>query len=145
MQSQEQLKQKKLTVKSQADDIEGEISEVRKRLTSQQKECSSVQKTITALEIKLEQKRADRHSLLKSCKVSYLLSFNFFRYYQQTVLLSVMEYFSLVSRPLICNRMVLSSDSFLFCFICSFSFSDNFYFLVLIWFNIVVKRLSTVF
>lgn len=74
MQGQEQLKQKKLTVKSQADDIEGEVSEVRKRLTSQQKECSSVQKTITALEIKLEQKRADRHSLLKSCKVSYLFS-----------------------------------------------------------------------
>lgn len=69
MQGQEQLKQKKLTVKSQADDIEGEVSEVRKRLTVQQKECSSVQKTITALEIKLEQKRADRHSLLKSCKM----------------------------------------------------------------------------
>src|SRR6218665_149305 len=58
-------------------------------------------------------------------------------YYQQTVLsLSVMEYFSLVSRPLICDRMVLSSDSFLFCFICSFSSSDNFSFLALSWFNI---------
>ncbi|BFZ10782.1 hypothetical protein BsWGS_13821 [Bradybaena similaris] len=69
MQRQEKLKQNKLTYKSQVDDMEGEINEVRKRLTVQQKEIAAVQKSINQLEVKLEQKRADRHSLLKSCKM----------------------------------------------------------------------------
>ncbi|CAG5126155.1 unnamed protein product, partial [Candidula unifasciata] len=68
MQRQEKLKQNKLTFKSQVDDMEAEINDVRKRLTVQQKEIAAVQKAINALEVKLEQKRADRHSLLKSCK-----------------------------------------------------------------------------
>ena len=61
---------RRLTLKSQADDLEAEMNDIRKRLTTQQKESSGIQKSLTALEIKLEQKRADRHSLLKSCKVS---------------------------------------------------------------------------
>ena len=69
MQRQEKLKQNKLTFKSQVDDAEGEINEVRKRLTVQQKEIAAVQKGMNQLETKLEQKRADRHSLLKSCKM----------------------------------------------------------------------------
>uniref|UniRef100_A0A2C9K3R1 Structural maintenance of chromosomes protein n=1 Tax=Biomphalaria glabrata TaxID=6526 RepID=A0A2C9K3R1_BIOGL len=69
MQRQEKLKQNKLTYKSQVDDMEAEINEVRKRLAVQQKEIAAVQKSINALEVKLEQKRADRHSLLKSCKM----------------------------------------------------------------------------
>jgi len=70
MQSQEQMKMRRLTLKSQADDLEAEMNDIRKRLTTQQKESNGIQKALTALEIKLEQKRADRHSLLKSCKVS---------------------------------------------------------------------------
>ena len=70
MQNQERVKQQKLMLKSQVDDIESEIMEIRKRLSAQQKECHSVQKMITALETKLEQKKADKHSLLKACKVS---------------------------------------------------------------------------
>ena len=69
MQSQERLKQQRLTLKSQVDDMEQEISEVRKRLSVQQKEMAAMQKSITSMETKLEQKRADRHSLLKACKV----------------------------------------------------------------------------
>ena len=69
MQSQERQKQQRLTLKSQVDDMEQEIGEVRKRLSVQQKEMAALQKSITSLETKLEQKRADRHSLLKSCKV----------------------------------------------------------------------------
>jgi len=69
MQSQEQMKMRRLTLKSQADDIEAEVNDIRKRLTTQQKEANGIQKALTALEVKLEQKRADRHSLLKSCKV----------------------------------------------------------------------------
>ncbi|KAK7102755.1 structural maintenance of chromosomes protein 1A-like [Littorina saxatilis] len=69
MQTQERLKQQRLTLKSAVDDMESEISEVRKRLSAQQKEMAAMQKSITALETKLEQKRADRHSLLKTCKM----------------------------------------------------------------------------
>lgn len=69
MQTQERLKQQRLTLKSQIDDMEVEIGEIRKRLSAQQKEIAAMQKGITSCETKLEQKRADRHSLLKSCKV----------------------------------------------------------------------------
>ena len=69
MQRQDKLKQNKLTHKSQVDDSEGEITEVRKRLAVQQKEVAAVQKGINQLEVKLEQRRGDRHSMLKSCKV----------------------------------------------------------------------------
>ena len=71
MQRQEKLKQSKLTSKSQVDDMEAEINEVRKRLTVQQKEIAQVQKGINQMEVKLEQRRADRHSLLQSCKVGF--------------------------------------------------------------------------
>ncbi len=69
MQKQEGLKQSRITAKSTVEDKEVEINEVKKRLTAQNKEISSCQKGITAIETKLEQKRADRHSLLKACKV----------------------------------------------------------------------------
>ncbi|PVD24300.1 hypothetical protein C0Q70_14771 [Pomacea canaliculata] len=69
MQTQERLKQQRLTLKSQIDDMEVEIGEIRKRLSAQQKEIAAMQKGITSCETKLEQKRADRHSLLKSCKM----------------------------------------------------------------------------
>ena len=39
--------------------------------------------------------------------------------------LSVIEYFSLVSRPFICDRIVFNSDSLRFFFICSLSSSDR--------------------
>ena len=69
MQGQERLKTQRLMQRSQLDDLEGEVSEIRKRLQAQQKEVNTVQKAITALETKLEHKRADRHALLKACKV----------------------------------------------------------------------------
>jgi structural maintenance of chromosome 1 len=69
MQEQEQMKQAKLLAKSQADTVDGTMSEIRKRLSGQTKDVTAIQKTITSVEIKLEQKRADRHSLLKSCKM----------------------------------------------------------------------------
>ena len=50
--------------------------------------------------------------------------------------LSVTEYLSRVSKPLICERIVFSSDSLRFCFICSLSSSDSFSFFTLSWFNI---------
>jgi len=78
MQSQERQKQQRLTLKSQVDDMESEISEIRKKLSTEQKEITAMQKAITSLETKLEQKRADRHSLLKSCKVRRMTMMQFF-------------------------------------------------------------------
>ena len=69
MQTQEKLKRQKLISKSQVDDFESEINEIKKKLNTQQKDVVATQKQVTAVETKLEQKRADRHSLLKACKV----------------------------------------------------------------------------
>ena len=69
MQSQEKLKQSRLTTKSQVDDMESDINDIKKKLSAQQKEVSAAQKQINNVETRLEQKRADRHSLLKTCKV----------------------------------------------------------------------------
>ena len=77
MQTQDRLKNQRITSKSEVDDIESEIGEIQKRLAAQQKEVAHTQKAINSLETKLEQKRADRHSLLKSCKVSVRGEHNF--------------------------------------------------------------------
>lgn len=69
MDQQEKAKRQRITLKSQVDDFETEISEIKKRLNNQQKEMANAQKQITMVETKLEQKRADRHSLLKACKM----------------------------------------------------------------------------
>ncbi|XP_063405474.1 structural maintenance of chromosomes protein 1A-like [Mytilus trossulus] len=69
MSNQERFKSQKLTLKSQVDDFESEVNEIKKRLSSQQKEVSAAQKQISSVETKLEQKRAERHSLLKACKI----------------------------------------------------------------------------
>ena len=69
MQKADKCKQQRLTVKSQVDDFETQINDIKKRLTAQNKEIAAVQKQTTGFETKLEQKRADRHSLLKTCKV----------------------------------------------------------------------------
>ena len=69
MQKQERLRSQRLTQRSRCDDVEAEVGEVRKRLSAQQKECNATQKAIAALDTKLEHRRADRHSLLKACKV----------------------------------------------------------------------------
>ena len=69
MQEEERMKQQKVNLKSQADDFETEMADIHKRLSAHQKDLTLLQKNIAALETKHEQKRADRHSLLKQCKV----------------------------------------------------------------------------
>merc|ERR1719383_922902 len=69
MQKQEELRNKKLHFKSQVDDFEAEIGSIRKELNSATKDGSSLTKQIANIENKLEQKKSDRHSLLKSCKM----------------------------------------------------------------------------
>lgn len=65
----EKLRLEKSAVKSQIDEKDLEIKEVKKGLMHQMKEVTALQKQMTAMETQLEQKRADRHSLLKSCKM----------------------------------------------------------------------------
>ncbi|XP_020611608.1 structural maintenance of chromosomes protein 1A-like isoform X1 [Orbicella faveolata] len=65
----EKLRLEKSAVKSQIDEKDLEIKEVKKGLMHHMKEVTSLQKQMTAMETQLEQKRADRHSLLKSCKM----------------------------------------------------------------------------
>lgn len=69
MASEEKAKQQKRSLKSQADDLETEMAEVHKRLNAHQKDLTQIQKNLAALETKQEQKRAERHSLLKQAKV----------------------------------------------------------------------------
>lgn len=69
MQNQEKYKQQRLTAKSQVDDFDSQVNEIKKRLNAQNKEITAVQKQVSSFETKLEQKRADRHSLLKTCKM----------------------------------------------------------------------------
>ncbi|XP_078596279.1 structural maintenance of chromosomes protein 1A-like [Branchiostoma floridae x Branchiostoma japonicum] len=65
----EDLKNSRLLKKTMMDDKNTEIESIRKEMAGVQKDINHTQKQVTALETKLEQKRADRHSLLKSCKM----------------------------------------------------------------------------
>ena len=46
-----------------------ELREIKKILATRSKEVGMVQKKVSGHETELEQKRADRHSILKMCKV----------------------------------------------------------------------------
>ena len=46
-----------------------ELREIKKILAARSKEVSTLQKKVSGHETELEQKRADRHSILKMCKV----------------------------------------------------------------------------
>lgn len=69
MQNLERLKNNKISKKTEVDNFEDETSEVRKRMASIQKDIVAAQKQVTSIESKIEQKKADRHSLLKTCKM----------------------------------------------------------------------------
>ncbi|XP_054718962.1 structural maintenance of chromosomes protein 1A-like [Uloborus diversus] len=69
MQNLEKLKNTKISKKAEVDKIDESTAEIRKRLATAQKDITSVQKQVTSLETKLEQKKADRHSLFQTCKL----------------------------------------------------------------------------
>ncbi|CAB3989520.1 structural maintenance of chromosomes 1A-like [Paramuricea clavata] len=56
-------------MKSQLDEKELQVKEVRKVLNNQVKEVGHKQKEITSIEAEMEQKRSERHGTLKSCKL----------------------------------------------------------------------------
>ncbi|CAL8251786.1 unnamed protein product [Arctogadus glacialis] len=63
------LKNTHLTKKSEVNDKNHEMEEIRKKLGGANKELTHLQKEVTAIETKLEQKRSDRHNLLQACKM----------------------------------------------------------------------------
>ncbi|XP_057244579.1 structural maintenance of chromosomes protein 1A-like, partial [Malurus melanocephalus] len=62
------LKNQHLAKKSEVNDKNHEMDEIRKKLGGANKEMTHLQKEVTAIETKLEQKRSDRHNLLQACK-----------------------------------------------------------------------------
>ncbi|TSX72106.1 Structural maintenance of chromosomes protein 1A [Bagarius yarrelli] len=63
------LKNQHLTKKSEVNDKNHEMEEIRKKLGGANKELTQLQKEVTAIETKLEQKRSDRRNLLQACKM----------------------------------------------------------------------------
>ncbi|XP_067880258.1 structural maintenance of chromosomes protein 1A isoform X2 [Heterodontus francisci] len=63
------LKNQHLAKKSEVNDKNHEMDDIRKKLGGANKEMTQLQKAVTALETKLEQKRSDRHNLLQNCKM----------------------------------------------------------------------------
>ncbi|XP_069501341.1 structural maintenance of chromosomes protein 1A [Ambystoma mexicanum] len=63
------LKNQHLAKKSEVNDKNHEMEEIRKKLGGANKELTVLQKEVTAIETKLEQKRSDRHNLLQACKM----------------------------------------------------------------------------
>ncbi|XP_068104482.1 structural maintenance of chromosomes protein 1A isoform X2 [Hyperolius riggenbachi] len=63
------LKNQHLAKKSEVNDKNHNMEEIRKKLGGANKEMTHLQKEVTAIETKLEQKRSDRHNLLQSCKM----------------------------------------------------------------------------
>uniref|UniRef100_A0A7N6BAP7 Structural maintenance of chromosomes protein n=1 Tax=Anabas testudineus TaxID=64144 RepID=A0A7N6BAP7_ANATE len=64
------LKNQHLTKKSEVNDKNHEMEEIRKKLGGANKSVlTQLQKEVTAIETKLEQKRSDRHNLLQACKM----------------------------------------------------------------------------
>ncbi|KAM4021037.1 structural maintenance of chromosomes protein 1A isoform 2-T2 [Anomaloglossus baeobatrachus] len=63
------LKNQHLAKKSEVNDKNHNMEDIRKKLGGANKEMTHLQKEVTAIETKLEQKRSDRHNLLQACKM----------------------------------------------------------------------------
>ena len=69
MRKVEQLKNDKISQKTECDKVEELITEKKRALQTIQKEISTIQKNIMTLECKMESKRADRHAVFMHCKM----------------------------------------------------------------------------
>merc|ERR1719342_1044325 len=69
MRDVDKLKQNKGFLKSQCDKFEDEVNAARREVAGVVKEMQSANKGINQLEAAVEQEKADRHSLLKHCKM----------------------------------------------------------------------------
>nr|CAD7400645.1 unnamed protein product [Timema poppensis] len=69
MRELDSLKSERLAKKTEVDAMEDQIGKARREMGGIAKDIQAAQKQVTALESKIEQRRADRHSILKQCKV----------------------------------------------------------------------------
>uniref|UniRef100_A0A834VB41 Structural maintenance of chromosomes protein n=1 Tax=Sarcoptes scabiei TaxID=52283 RepID=A0A834VB41_SARSC len=69
MKKVEQLKNDKISKKTECDQVEDEINEIKRGLSSIQRELTSAQKSLMTIECKLESRKSDRHSVLTHCKM----------------------------------------------------------------------------
>lgn len=65
----EQLKNDKISQKTESDKVEELITDKKRALQTIQKEISTIQKNMMTLECKMESKRADRHAVFMHCKM----------------------------------------------------------------------------
>ncbi|XP_076039544.1 structural maintenance of chromosomes 1 [Oratosquilla oratoria] len=73
MRDLDKKRSEKLAKKSECDEMDDDIGKARREVGSIAKDIQSMQKQINATEHKIEQKRADRHSILKQCKMDDIL------------------------------------------------------------------------
>ncbi|XP_055506132.1 structural maintenance of chromosomes protein 1B-like isoform X1 [Leucoraja erinacea] len=66
---QQNLTNKLLIKKSQAQDMQKEVDEARKKVSNADRELAKLQKEYVSVETSIEQKRLERHNLLLACKV----------------------------------------------------------------------------
>lgn len=65
----DQLKNEKISKKTECDSMEDEITEEKRALSAVQKEITSAQKALMTIECRMDSKRSDRHAVLLSCKM----------------------------------------------------------------------------
>lgn len=65
----EQLKNDKISKKTEYDSVDDEINEIKRGLSSIQRDLSTSQKALMTIECKLESRKSDRHSVLIHCKM----------------------------------------------------------------------------
>ncbi|KAG8231458.1 hypothetical protein J437_LFUL000175 [Ladona fulva] len=69
MRDLDRLKSERLAKKSEVDAMEEQIGKARREMGAIAKDIQGIHKQVTAFESKIEQKRADRHGILKQCKM----------------------------------------------------------------------------
>lgn len=65
----DQLKNEKISKKTECDSVEDEIQEEKRSLSSVSKDIATAQKSLMTIECRMESKRADRHAVLLTCKM----------------------------------------------------------------------------
>ena len=65
----EELRNEKISKRQECESVEDEINEEKRTLSNIQKEITSSQKGLMAVECRMESKKADRHAVLLSCKM----------------------------------------------------------------------------
>ncbi|XP_071531628.1 structural maintenance of chromosomes protein 1A [Panulirus ornatus] len=73
MRDLEKKRSEKLAKKSECDEMDDEIGKARREVGTIAKDIQSVQKQINSIEHKMEQKKGERHSVLKQCKMDDIL------------------------------------------------------------------------